>query len=150
MKLHHSLFLALPLLVYSSLSLATPNCAIKEQKIRTQLEYATHYGNIHRIAGLNRALTNVQTYCYDGYKNGYTGYDYTSATKSTTPSATPSYAPIRHSQVAEKQRKVEKSKEKLQEAQLKGKPSKIAKQQRKLDEAEFELRQAQSLEQQPS
>lgn len=66
MKLQHSLFLALPLFVYSSLSLATPNCAIKEQKIRTQLEYATRYGNTHRIAGLNRALTNVQTYCYDG------------------------------------------------------------------------------------
>ena len=56
MKPHYSIFLVLPLLVYSSLSLASPNCAIKEQKLREQLDYATRYGNVHRVEGLNRAL----------------------------------------------------------------------------------------------
>ncbi|TQI82520.1 uncharacterized protein DUF1090 [Serratia fonticola] len=138
MKSHHSLFLALPLLVFSSLSFAAPNCAIKEQKIRTQLDYATRYGNVNRIEGLNRALANVQRYCYGGYKYGYNRYDYIPDSQSVVD--------VNHqSLVAEKQRKVAKRQEKLYKAQIKGKPSKIAKQQRKLEEAEFELRQAQAL-----
>lgn len=136
MKPHHSILLVLPLLVYSSLSLAAPNCAIKEQKLREQLEYATRYGNVHRIEGLNRALANVRTYCYSGYENGYNRYDY-------APAARPFEFDRQH-QIAKKQRKVEKRKQELHEAQLKGKPSKIAKRQRKLAEAEFELKQVQA------
>lgn len=136
MKLHHSIFLVLPLLVYSSLSLAAPNCAIKEQKLREQLEYATRYGNVHRVEGLNRALANVQTYCHGGYKGRYNRYDYTPATQP--------FEFDRQYEIAKKQRKVEKRKQELYEAQLKGKPSKIAKRQRKLAEAEFELKQVES------
>ncbi|MFI8418026.1 DUF1090 domain-containing protein [Serratia sp. NPDC078593] len=138
MKLHHSLFLALPLLVCSSLSLASPNCAIKEQKIRTQLDYATRYGNVYRIEGLNRALANVQRYCYGGYQSGYNRYDYVPSGQSA--------GDFNHQAfIAKKQRKVLKRQEKLHKAQMKGKPSKIAKEQRKLAEAEFELKQAQAM-----
>ncbi|MBC3252166.1 hypothetical protein BFS14_17375 [Serratia fonticola] len=136
MKLHHSIFLVLPLLVYSSLSLAAPNCAIKEQKLREQLEYATRYGNVHRVEGLNRALANVQTYCHGGYKGRYNRYDDAPATQP--------FEFDRQYEIAKKQRKVEKRKQELYEAQLKGKPSKIAKRQRKLAEAEFELKQVES------
>jgi multidrug resistance efflux pump len=136
MKLHHSIFLVLPLLVYSSLSLAAPNCAIKEQKLREQLDYATRYGNVHRIEGLNRALANVQTYCHGGYNGRYNRYDYAPVTQS--------FEVDHQYQIAKKQRKVEKRKQELYEAQLKGKPSKIAKRERKLAEAEFELKQVQA------
>lgn len=100
MKLHHSIFLVLPLLVYSSLSLASPDCAIKEQKLREQLDYATRYGNVHRVEGLNRALANVQTYCHGSYQGRYNRYDY-------APAAQP-FEFDRQYQIAKKQRKVEK------------------------------------------
>lgn len=41
-------------------------CAQKEYQIQKQLEYAKAYGNIHRIRGLESALTKVQRYCTDG------------------------------------------------------------------------------------
>lgn len=38
-------------------------CEIKKQKIETQIKYAKKHGNTYRVAGLQRALDNVNTYC---------------------------------------------------------------------------------------
>ncbi|HDG9775446.1 TPA: DUF1090 domain-containing protein [Raoultella planticola] len=130
MKLCHSLIFTVPFFVFSSLSFAAQNCAIKEREIRTQLDYAIRYGNVYRIEGLERALANIQTYCYNGYNH-----------------PTERYYPEFNYQydIARKEQRVAKRKEKLYKAKLKGKPSKIAKEERKLAEAEFELKQAREL-----
>ncbi|HFW4799613.1 TPA: DUF1090 domain-containing protein, partial [Salmonella enterica subsp. diarizonae serovar 60-67:z35:-] len=41
-------------------------CEYKRQHLEHQLEYAQAYNNIHRMAGLQRALRNINEYCADG------------------------------------------------------------------------------------
>ncbi|CNH84570.1 periplasmic protein YqjC [Yersinia thracica] len=64
MKLRHSLLLALPLCALPALSFAAEgSCATKEQNIQQQIDYATQHDNPHRVAGLKKALSEVQTNC---------------------------------------------------------------------------------------
>ncbi|MGO3130692.1 MAG: DUF1090 domain-containing protein [Alcaligenes sp.] len=42
-----------------------PACQYKAAEIQNQIEYARQHGNEHRVRGLERALTNVQTHCKD-------------------------------------------------------------------------------------
>ncbi|WP_425336905.1 DUF1090 domain-containing protein [Serratia symbiotica] len=37
------------------------SCASKAQNIQHQIDYSTQYGNIHRVTGLKKALSEVQT-----------------------------------------------------------------------------------------
>ncbi|EPC7689413.1 DUF1090 domain-containing protein [Providencia stuartii] len=96
-------------------------CEIKKQKIETQIKYAKKHGNTYRVAGLQRALDNVNTYC--------------------TPTSL-----YRDSQknVAEKREKVQEREAELLEAKQKGNSDKIAKRERKLKEAQEELKEAQA------
>lgn len=96
-------------------------CAEKEYHIQKQLEYAKAYGNMHRVRGLERALTKVQLYCTDG--------------KITSDW---------QEKVADKERKVRERVAELQHAQASGDPEKIRKKEKKLQEAKNELMEAQS------
>lgn len=46
-------------------------CATKAASIQKQIDHAKRYNNIHRVAGLQKALSDVNTYCDDGqeYRN---------------------------------------------------------------------------------
>lgn len=96
-------------------------CAEKEYQIQKQLEYAKAYGNIHRVRGLERALTKVQLYCTDS--------------KITSQW---------QEKVADKESKVRERREELRHAQASGDPEKIRKKEKKLQEAKNELMEAQS------
>lgn len=122
MKLRHSLLLALPLFALSALSqAAVETCATKAQDIQTQIDYATQHGNTHRVAGLEKALSEVQTHCTEA-----------------------GLAADRQKKIAEKQSKVAEREQELMEAQQTGKADKIAKKQKKLAEAQAELKAAQA------
>ncbi|EKT57107.1 DUF1090 domain-containing protein [Providencia burhodogranariea] len=111
------------LLVSTSTMAAKPQngCDIKKQEIETQIEYAKKHNNTYRIAGLQTALDNVNTYC--------------------TPESL-----YRDSQkdVAEKLEKVQEREAELSEEKQKGNSNKIAKRERKLQEAQAELKEAQA------
>ncbi|HGN1707606.1 TPA: DUF1090 family protein [Providencia rettgeri] len=47
-------------------------CDKKLYQLEKQLKYAKAYGNRHRVAGLERAISNVKNNCYDHY-SGATG-----------------------------------------------------------------------------
>ncbi|HEI8867066.1 TPA: DUF1090 domain-containing protein [Serratia odorifera] len=122
MKLRHATLLALPLLAFSALSsAATGGCAAKAQDIQQQIDYATQHGNDHRVAGLKKALSEVQDNCTEAGLQAE-----------------------RQANIAEKQSKVAERQQELKEAQQTGKLDKIAKKQQKLTEAEAELKQAQA------
>lgn len=64
MKLRHSLLLLLPLCTLPAFaSAAEGGCAAKAQDIQQQIDYATQHGNTHRVDGLKKALSEVQTHC---------------------------------------------------------------------------------------
>lgn len=96
-------------------------CEIKKQRIETQIDYAKKHGNTHRIAGLQKALDNVNTYC--------------------TPESL--YRDTQKN-VAEKQEKVQEREAELLEEKQTGDNAKIAKRERKLQEAQAELEEAQA------
>ncbi|MBP1131906.1 MULTISPECIES: DUF1090 domain-containing protein [Serratia] len=122
MKLRQSMLLALPLFALPALSFAAEDgCAIKAQNIQQQIDYATQHGNTQRVAGLKKALNEVQTHC--------------------TPA---SLQADRQKKIDEKQRKVTERQQELKEAQQTGNLEKVAKKQKKLAEAQAELKQAQA------
>ncbi len=94
-------------------------CEIKKQKIQTQIDYAKKHNNPYRVAGLEEALANVETYC--------------------TPESL-----YRDSQkkVTEKENDLKERELDLQEAKNKGDTDKIRKRERKLREAQDELAEA--------
>lgn len=91
-------------------------CAQKEYQIQKQLEYAKAYGNIHRIRGLESALTKVQRYCTDG--------------KLTSEW---------QEKVADKESKVRERMEELRRAQASGDPEKIRKKRRSYKKPKMSL-----------
>lgn len=122
MKLRHSRLLALPLCVLPALSFAAEGgCATKAQNIQQQIDYATQYGNHNRIAGLKKALSEVQTNCTEA-----------------------SLQADRQKKIEEKQSKVAERQQELKKAQQTGNLDKVAKKQKKLTEAQAELEQAQA------
>lgn len=104
-----------------ALSHAAKDCNAKKQAIKKQIVYAEKYANSYRVAGLKRALSNVNQYCTDS-----------------------SLQQERLSQISNKQRKVIEKENDLREAIEKNDPKKIAKQKTKLAEAKQELRKAQA------
>ncbi|QXC16820.1 DUF1090 domain-containing protein [Citrobacter braakii] len=94
-------------------------CEYKRRHLEYQLEYAQAYNNIHRMAGLQRALRHIDEYCTDGR-----------------------LPKQKDRKVANKQRKVTTRQYELEQARISGKSEKIADRQAKLAEAREELAQA--------
>ncbi|HEO1574334.1 TPA: DUF1090 domain-containing protein [Klebsiella aerogenes] len=57
--------------------LSERGCATKKTNLERELEYAHIYGNINRIRGIERALSNIDTYCTPSVK----GKDYNTLIK---------------------------------------------------------------------
>lgn len=108
-------------------TLASADCAHKRAALEYQLQKAQQYGNVHRIAGLKRALSETNAHCFA--HNG-----------SVDPSRTPeqNVAKLR-SELSDKQEDVREARADLRKAQAKGDPGKIAKAQAKLQEKQAEV-----------
>ncbi|HCR1910612.1 TPA: DUF1090 domain-containing protein [Enterobacter kobei] len=121
----HTHFLLAGLLILApalSAVAATPvasGCEAKRQDIEQQIRYARSNGNDHRIAGLEKALSEVNAHCTDSGLRAE-----------------------READVREKTRKVEEREQELAEARSDGRADKIRKKERKLDEARAELAEA--------
>ncbi|ECJ2224545.1 DUF1090 domain-containing protein [Salmonella enterica] len=94
-------------------------CEYKRQHLERQIDYARAHNNTHREAGLQGALSRVDEYCTDNW-----------------------LLKRKENKVAEKQRKVAKRQQELEQARASGKPRKIADKQKNLDEARDELAKA--------
>lgn len=95
-------------------------CASKQQSIEEQIQYAQQHNNTHRVAGLQKALSEVKSHCTEaGLRSEL------------------------QNNVKEKQQKVAERQQELVEAQQTGKADKISKKEKKLDEARAELKEAQ-------
>ncbi len=115
--------LAIVLFSFSATTLAAmSHCERKEQNIKRQLQYAQLHGNSYRIAGLDRALQKVRTYCTD--ENALADY---------------------RQDIADKREDVAERRQELAEAKAIGNAKKIAKRERKLAEAELELKELEAL-----
>lgn len=120
MPLRHLLLLTLSLSTFSAFSATADGCANKAQEIQQQIDYATQHGNTHRVEGLKKALSTVQSNCTEaGLKAKH------------------------QKEITEKQNKVAEREQELKEAQQTGKQDKIASKQQKLAEAQKELNAAQ-------
>lgn len=102
-------------------SLSASGCEAKRQNIEQQIDYARAHGNNHRIAGLEKALSEVNSNCTDQGLRAE-----------------------RESDVRKKEEKVEERRRELAEAQADGRTDKINKKQKKLEEAQAELDEAKS------
>lgn len=50
---------------YTTVASAAVNCDAKRSAIEFQIEQAQKYGNVYKVAGLKRALAEVNTWCTD-------------------------------------------------------------------------------------
>lgn len=116
-------FLAL-LPAYSTLAAtqAATGCEAKRQNIEQQIEYARTYGNNHRVAGLEKALSELNANCTNEGLRAE-----------------------RESDIRKKERKVVERRQELTEAQTDGRKDKISNKQRKLEQAQAELEEARSM-----
>lgn len=55
------------LVLIPSISMADYGCERKLSKLEEQLAYAQKHNNSYRVKGLERAISNVKTYCGGGY-----------------------------------------------------------------------------------
>ncbi|EBI4024811.1 DUF1090 domain-containing protein [Salmonella enterica] len=109
-------------LLLSIQSYATPpvGCAAKKQEVENQITYAHEHNNTHQIAGLQKALREIEEHCTD-----------------------PQLLRQRQLKIAEKEQKVAERQAELEQAKETGNPQKIAQKQKKLDHAREELQNAQ-------
>ena len=99
---------------------ALTGCAAKKQAIETQLSYARQHNNTHQVAGLEKALREVDQHCSES-----------------------SLSKERHEKVIEKKREVLEREQELAKAKAEGRSaSKIQKREDKLAEARQELNEA--------
>jgi len=99
---------------------ALTGCAAKKQEIETQLSFARQHNNTHQVAGLEKALREVEQNCTEG-----------------------SLLKQRQEKVAEKKIKVQEREQELAKAKMEGRSaSKIQKREDKLAEAREELKDA--------
>ncbi|EKY8363977.1 DUF1090 domain-containing protein [Salmonella enterica] len=94
-------------------------CEYKRQDLERQIAYAQAHNNIHRVAGLQKALRQVDEHCTDN-----------------------NLLRQKENKVAEKKRKVSDRQRELEQVRASGKREKIASKQAKLDEAREELAEA--------
>lgn len=101
---------------------AATGCEAKRQDIEQQIDYARTHGNSHRVAGLEKALSEVNANCTDEGLRAE-----------------------RESDVRKKEQKVKERRQELAEAQADGRADKISKKQQKLEEAQAELDEAKGM-----
>ncbi|HFW1990308.1 TPA: DUF1090 domain-containing protein [Salmonella enterica subsp. enterica serovar Saintpaul] len=123
-KSHYSRATILAVLLYSVMVSGAvagdyDGCEYKRRYLKHQLEYAQAYNNTHRMAGLQRALRNINEYCTDGR-----------------------LPQQKEKKVADKQRKVIERQYELEQTRISGKNEKIANKQAKLAKAREELTEA--------
>jgi hypothetical protein len=94
-------------------------CEAKKAEIQTQLDYAKAHNNSGQIAGLEKALSEVNANCTDS-----------------------SLRAQREADVRKKEQKVTEREQELTDAQATGRKDKIQKKQEKLDDAKEELAEA--------
>ncbi|EAA8118084.1 DUF1090 domain-containing protein [Salmonella enterica subsp. houtenae] len=122
MKHHQQLFFfTAALLTLSGLAhAASPTgCAAKRLEVENQMSYAREHNNTHQIAGLQKALREIDEHCTD-----------------------PQLLKQRQLKVEEKTRKVAERQTELDQARETGNPKKMAQKQKKLDHAREELQDA--------
>ncbi|ENM0554562.1 DUF1090 domain-containing protein [Salmonella enterica] len=122
MKHHQRLFFFMTALFTLSGSghAASPvGCAAKRLEVENQISYARAHNNTHQIAGLQKALREIDEHCTD-----------------------PKLLKQRQLKVDEKTRKVAERQTELEQARETGNPKKIAQKQKKLDQAREELHDA--------
>ena len=100
---------------------ATGECAAEKAEIQKQIDYAKQYGHSHKVAGLEKALREVNEHCTDAGRRA-----------------------SNLQKVAEKEHKVAQRKAEVEDAKLGGDSKKIAKKMKKLEEAQRELEEARS------
>ncbi|WP_248917442.1 DUF1090 domain-containing protein [Pseudomonas entomophila] len=105
---------------------ASADCAHKRAAIEYQILQAEKYGNTHRVAGLERALSRTNAYCVD--------HSYVSQITSVEKRVVKL-----ESKLHDQQDDVREAQTKLREAQATGNPRKIAKARRKLQEKQDDL-----------
>lgn len=88
--------------------------------MENQITYAREHNNTHQIAGLQKALREIEEHCTD-----------------------PQLLRQRQLKIAEKEQKVAERQAELEQAKETGNPQKIAQKQKKLDHAREELQDAQ-------
>lgn len=115
------LYFSAVLLLLSEQSLAAAvGCIAKKQEVENQITYAREHNNTHQIAGLQKALREIEEHCTD-----------------------PQLLRQRQLKIAEKEQKVAERQAELEQAKETGNPQKIAQKQKKLDHAREELQDAQ-------
>lgn len=120
--LHADLLFLVP--AFSVLADSQPlnGCEAKRQNIEHQIEYARTYGDTFRIAGLNKALKELNANCSEQGLRAE-----------------------RESNIRKKEIKVEERRRELAEAQAEGRNEKIHKKQLKLEEAQDDLNEARNI-----
>lgn len=113
----HVTAITLSLLILAPAAYAGPLCAEKEQNIQRQISYAEQHNNSHRVAGLKKALSEVQAHCTDS-----------------------KLIADHQEKIANQKKEIIERQSDLEEARLKGDADKIAKREHKLAEAESELK----------
>jgi len=113
----HIAALTLSLLILAPAAQANALCAEKEQEIQRQISYAEQHNNTHRVAGLKKALSEVQAHCTDS-----------------------KLIASHQEKIASQKREIIERQSDLDEARLKGDTDKIVKREQKLAEAESELK----------
>ncbi|MCS3431405.1 DUF1090 domain-containing protein [Klebsiella sp. BIGb0407] len=113
----HVAAFALSLLILVPAAQASSLCAEKEQNIQREISHAEQHNNPHRVAGLKKALSEVQAHCTDS-----------------------KLIADHQEKIASQKREIIERQSDLEEARLKGDADKIAKREQKLAEAESELK----------
>ncbi|EBD1360702.1 DUF1090 domain-containing protein [Salmonella enterica] len=119
MKNHQRLFFFVTvLLTFSGMAHATSStgCTAKRLEVENQISYAREHNNTHQIAGLQKALREINEHCTD-----------------------PQLMKQRQLKVEEKTRKVAERQAELEQARETGNPKKMAQKQKKLDHAREEF-----------
>ncbi|MTD27542.1 DUF1090 domain-containing protein [Erwinia sorbitola] len=120
--MRNRIILGISLLTLATFAQANSVCKQKEQAILKQIDYAKKYGNHYRVAGLERALSNVRTYCSDA-----------------------SVQAAHQQKIQQLEQKVAQREQELRREKAQGNNrKKIAKLEKKLAEAQEKLREAKS------
>ncbi|HEQ3521790.1 TPA: DUF1090 domain-containing protein [Citrobacter freundii] len=114
-----SMFMLTPVFSVLAAPQIATGCEAKRQSIEQKLDYARVYNNDHHIAGLEKALSELNANCTDERLRA-----------------------DREADVHKKEQKIEERRQELAEAQANGRTDKIIKKQHKLEEAQAELEEA--------
>lgn len=120
-------FAALPLVLALGAgftTVASADCSAKRASIENQIQQAQKYGNANQLAGLKRALSEVNAHCTDA---------------SVSKDAEKKVSKL-ESKLRDKQDDVREVQADLREAQAKGDAKKVAKYQSKLQEKQAEVK----------